>query len=711
MDFFAHQDAARKTSRRLTILFVLAVIGVVIAVDLLVWIAMGKMDMAVIGMVTLITTLAILGGSGIKIAMLREGGSAVAEMMGGRRVLPSTTEPQEKQLLNVVEEMAIASGVPVPAVFVMEHESGVNAFAAGYSPNDAAIAVTYGLLESMNRDELQGVIGHEFSHVLNGDMRLNLRMVGLLFGIEMVGHGGRIFFHIARGSDVRAALPLFAFGGALLAIGSIGLLAANLIRAAVSRQREYLADASAVQFTRNPEGIGSALIRIATESGVVDHPATAEVSHMFIAAALESRMSGPWATHPPLEDRIKRLLGPSAKERLRQAAEAYDRGGDDNDEEYEESEGNEEAERPATLQRPQAQHAAMAGMAGMVAAAQAAAAAHAPASALPGGGGTIVVGADQVVASVGNPESHHVDYAKALIASFPEPIRIGLGHLDGAKGIIIALLATDAKPEANIGAIVAGAGESAALAVARTVIGTFRNQNQHLRLPIVSLALPTLRAVPRENRLQFADLVRKIVAADGRITPFEFALSVMLTRALDDTANPGQIVKFQTLAPLRDDIANVLSLFVRVASEGSVFFDKLMKDLALEGATLLPPTAIKMDEVERSLGRIARLAPLKKPQFIKACLAAVTADGRITVRKAELMRAVAAALDSPLPPIIDKEVMIALAAATKAAAPATPQPAKAPAAPKAPEPPAGLSIVMDDTPATPAATPEETAKH
>ncbi|MSQ18579.1 MAG: peptidase M48 Ste24p [Betaproteobacteria bacterium] len=588
MDFFAHQDAARKASRRLTILFALAVVGVVIAVDLVVCIAVGDRSLPLIASISLITALVILGGSGVKIAMLRAGGSAVAEMMGGRRILQSTTDLQEKQLLNVVEEMAIASGVPVPAVFVMEHESGVNAFAAGYSPNDAAIAVTFGLLESMKREELQGVIGHEFSHVLNGDMRLNLRMLGLLFGTEMVGQGGRVFFHIARGSDGRAALALFAFGGALMAIGPIGLFAANMIRAAVSRQREYLADASAVQFTRNPDGIGSALIRIATESGIVDHPATAEVSHMFIAAALESRISGLFATHPPLEDRIGRVLGPSAKERLRQAAEAYERADGESEDD---SANSQDAELPVTPARPLRQHAAMAAMA-----AQALPPRAAPA--ISGGAATVVVGADQVVSSIGNPEAYHVDYAKALIASFPESIRAGLGHLDGAKGIIIALLATDAKPEANIGAIVSAAGESAALAFARTVIGTFRGQNQHLRLPIVSLALPTLRAVPRENRLRFAGLVRQIIAADGRITPFDFALSVMLTRAMDDTPHRGKMAKYMSLTPLRDDIAKVLSLFVRIASEGSVLFDKLMKDIELEGATLLAPSAIKMDEVE-----------------------------------------------------------------------------------------------------------------
>ncbi len=656
MDFFAHQDVARKASRRLTVLFVIAVIVVVIAVNLAVIIAAGVASAPLIGVVTLGTLLTILGGSAVKMAKLRDGGSVVAEMMDGRRITQATKSPEELRLLNVVAEMAIASGVPVPLVYVMDNESGINAFAAGYSPNDAAIAVTYGLMKSMSRDELQGVIAHEFSHILNGDMRLDIRIIGLLFGIEMIGHGGRIVFRIARGSDGRAAFVMFAFGGALLAIGSIGLLAANLIRAAISRQREYLADASAVQFTRNPDGIGSALIKIATESGLVEHSATAEVSHMFIAAALSSRMSGAYATHPPIEDRIERVLGASAKMRLHEAAEKFAR--EEARRQREEPDENEDDEAESDPERfgrargfaeaggDEARHAAVA---------------EPRASGFVGGGATMAVEPNQLIASVGNPESRHVDYAKALIAALPGNVRAGLGEIDGAKGTIIALLAADAKSGANIAAMVAAAGETAALSYAKTVIQTIRGLNDYLRLPIVSLALPALRGVPRENRARFAELIRKIVTADARLTPFEFALSALLMRALEERAPHGKPPTFSNLVPLKDDIVVLLSLFVRVASEGSVLFDRLVKDLGLEGATLPAPSAVKMEDVQRSLGRLAQLHPLKKPQLIKACLASVIADGKITAREAELMRAVCATLDSPLPPIIEQQVAGAIA--------------------------------------------------
>ncbi|MFN0302280.1 MAG: M48 family metallopeptidase [Burkholderiales bacterium] len=640
MDFFAHQDAARKASRRLTVLFVLAVIGVVAAVNVAIAVAAGDASPPLIGAVSLVTLLVILGGSMVKTAMLRDGGSAVAEMMGGRRISQATSAFAEKRLMNVVEEMAIAAGVPVPQVYVMDHEPGINAFAAGYSPNDAAIAVTYGLMESMNRDELQGVIAHEFSHVLNGDMRLNIRMIGLLFGVEMIGHGGRICFRIGGHSDGRAAMAIFAFGGVLMAIGSVGLLATNLIRAAVSRQREFLADASSVQFTRNPDGIGSALIKIATEGGLIDHSATAEVSHMFIASAMKSRVSGAFATHPPIEVRIERVLGSSGKMRLREAAGKRSRGEPRDFERF--------GRTPAAA----GNESAAFGRAG---------AADARASGFAGGAATMAVAAEHILASVGNPGSHHVDYAKLLIATLPDDIRSALERVDGAKGIIIALLAADAKPEANLGAIIAAAGETETGEAARRMIESLRERNQHLRMPIVQLALPALRAMPREHRLRFAELVQRIVMADERITPFELALSVMLTRALEDGAARAKPTKFANLEPLKDDVAIVLSLFVRIASEGSVLFDRIMKDLGLPGATLLAPSAIKMEEVGRSLGRLAQLAPLKKPQFIKACLASVIADGRIAVREAELMRAVCATIDSPLPPIIDIQVADALA--------------------------------------------------
>ncbi len=248
-------------------------------------------------------------GSAYKTAALAQGGSVVSEMMGGRLVKPNTTDPDERRLLNVVEEMAIASGIPMPQVYVMDEEDGINAFAAGHKPGDATVTVTRGCMKILSRDELQGVIGHEFSHILNGDMRMNLRLMGIIFGILCLAIIGRVLLQTARGGGRgRGQNPLPLLGLALLLIGYIGVFFGRLIQAAVSRQREFLADASSVQFTRNPGGITGALKKIGGlgETGSrISHAHAEECSHMFFGNGISEPFIGLLETHPPLAERIR----------------------------------------------------------------------------------------------------------------------------------------------------------------------------------------------------------------------------------------------------------------------------------------------------------------------------------------------------------------------------------------------------------------------
>jgi Zn-dependent protease with chaperone function len=221
--------------------------------------------LAVIG-----TLIVVGGGSLFKIAQLRGGGRVVAEQLGGRLLNPDTTDPSERQLMNVVEEMAIAAGTTAPPVYLLDQEDGINAFAAGFTPGEAVIGVTRGAARRLSRDELQGVIAHEFSHILNGDMRLNIRLIGLLHGILIIGMLGYFVLRMTAFSGHRARrsrdqgnpLPLLAIGVGLMVVGFFGTFFGNLIKAAVSRQREFLADAAAVQFTRQPGGIAGALKKI-----------------------------------------------------------------------------------------------------------------------------------------------------------------------------------------------------------------------------------------------------------------------------------------------------------------------------------------------------------------------------------------------------------------------------------------------------------------
>ena len=321
MNFFRAQDEARGRTTKLVVLLVLAILVLTGTLYVLAVLGQGKLFahgehewfqpklfMATSGVALLV----ILGGSLLRIAELSKGGGAIAERLGGRLVGATTKDASERRYLNVVQEMALASGLPVPLCYVIDGDETINAFAAGNSPQDAAVGVTRGALRNLTRDELQGVIAHEFSHIGNGDMKLNLRIIGAIAGLTALAQLGYIFFRLAgsvRGKNsAPIALAMVLTGVVVLLIGSGGILFGKIIQAAVSREREYLADASAVQFTRNPLGLASALRKVAGLSGAQREASSAELEaqHMFFAGSagfLESLFS----SHPPIGERIRRV--------------------------------------------------------------------------------------------------------------------------------------------------------------------------------------------------------------------------------------------------------------------------------------------------------------------------------------------------------------------------------------------------------------------
>ena len=326
MDFFERQEIARRNTKLLEVYFVLAVIGIILTTYLAFAVFFGYLGLRhhdflassnygffwnpklFLG-VALGTLAVIIGGSAFKnFPARRRRQRGRREMLGGRPISANTRDADERKLLNVVEEMAIASGTPIPQVYVLPEENGINAFAAGHSTSDMVICATRGCLKYLTRDELQGVIGHEFSHILNGDMKLNLRLMGLVFGILCLAMMGRILLDTRGSSRDRNPLPLV--GLALLAIGGLGVFFGKLIKSAVSRQREFLADASSVQFTRNPAGLSSALQKVGGVGSRIDDPNAEDASHFFFANGLRESFAGIFSTHPPLEDRI-RALDPS----------------------------------------------------------------------------------------------------------------------------------------------------------------------------------------------------------------------------------------------------------------------------------------------------------------------------------------------------------------------------------------------------------------
>ncbi|RZA28478.1 MAG: peptidase M48 Ste24p, partial [Lysobacteraceae bacterium] len=543
MNFFEHQARARSGSLRLVVLFALAVGGIVLAVDLAVLLLLGTQlqgrgAIAVLLLASTLATLMVIGlGSMYRLASLREGGEAVALQLGATAVAEDTTDRQLRRLRNVVEEIAIASGVPVPKLYVMEHEPGINAFAAGYSPSDAAVAVTRGALDRLNRDELQGVVAHEFSHILNGDMRLNIRLMGALFGIMMLSIIGQRVLFYGRGGRGREGNAVLVIALVALVVGSIGAFFGRMIKAGISRQRELLADASAVQFTRQTAGLAGALKKIGglhEGSQLADKGKAEEVSHMLFGEGLA--MSAMFATHPPLIDRI-RLLEPSFNAlQLQQLSARW------------------LASPPDGLQEDLAKGLA--------------AAAPPP---LPPETQRISVTPPMVSAQVGQPGEDDYRRAASIIGSMPEPLRRLAAGRDSVMPLLAGLLA-DADPVIAARQrieVAARLGEPFAARAWELRDQQLASLHPMLRLPLASLAFPVLRLRPRPELDTFLAAVHAMVHADGRVSLFEYCLARLLQVQVRESLDPARHARFGRGKPggVRQEFATLLAVVAQAGHD------------------------------------------------------------------------------------------------------------------------------------------------
>lgn len=613
MDFFAAQELARRNSRKLFAWFALAVIGVIgsVYVAVLVLFGLGTAGGADAAAAVdlwnpeLLATTAlavggfILLGSLFKIfSLARGGGAAVATALGGRLVPRATSDPLEHRLINVVDEMAIAAGLPAPPVYVLDAERGINAFAAGARPTEGIVAVTRGALEQLSRDELQGVVGHEFSHILNGDMRMNLRLIGVLHGILLLTLAGRVLLRSARGSD-KGGAPLLMLGLALIAIGSIGVLFGKLIKAAVSRQREYLADAAAVQFTRNPTGLAGALKRIAGIGSTIEHPRAEEASHMFFGSG--AKMLSLLATHPPIESRLKRIDADFDPARnVRETSPATGAGPE-----------------VATLD---------------------------------------TLTASGFAASVGEFAPAHVAHTHTLIASLPESLLHAIHQPGGAGPALFALLLSEdeSRQARQLDRI-----EAEFCRRARDETHThaqwLRQAGPRYRLPVLDLALPAVNELSAPARAQILATVDALIESDGRTRLFEYVLRRLLHDGLADggAARPSRV----SLSSLKSDTAALLALLAHAGhanpDAARAAFTAATLVAPLDPPWEMPPTAkLGAPALDRILGHLAACKPAFRKKLIEACASVVLHDGQVTVGEAELLRAVAKALDCPVPPLL-----------------------------------------------------------
>ena len=660
MDFFERQHQAKKKTGYLVFLFGVAVLLISLLNFLIIAAVIPFVDEErnfstlqdpMLAMSVMLGTFVVISLAGLyRKSQLSDGGSSIASMMGGRLVNMASTDPDEQKLMNVVEEMAIASSVPMPEVFVMSEEKAINAFAAGYTVDDAVIGVTDGCMRRLSRDELQGVIAHEFSHILNQDMRLNFRLVAVVFGLFVLSQLGRLMMRIGfNSSGNRSSRSRNEGGGAavigiaglgIMVTGGLGILMGNLIKSAVSRQREYLADSSAVQYTRNPGGLAGALKKIgamATGSRLLT-PHAEEASHMFFGNGMRESWFSFAATHPPLLNRIL-LLEPS-----------FD--GDFSGVKFEERRSS--AAKPDSKARRTQAGIPIPGVG------------DALGQALPpvimglAAAGQVQVGSAAAVAdSIGNPTQQHIDFAAALLASLPEAVRTAAHDTHDACALVFALL-LDPKDgpvqKKQLGQVDKLFGEQMAKATLK-LSADVASLDPRAKLPVADLAVGSLRRMAKNQFERFNKLLESLAAADEKIDLFEFSLSKLVIRHLEPhfVKQQKKPARYYSLKKLSHECSVLISSLACTAGSN----DETIQTAYAAGAshldatrlTQLPDVDCGLQELDQALVTLDGVSINLKRKLIEAAAATVSADGYLQIQEAELLRAISDSLGCPMPPL------------------------------------------------------------
>lgn len=638
MDFFNSQDVAKRNTTRLMILFVLAVFSMVVLANLAVIIGLGffnfeagqqiQIDWSLFFIVSF-GVVSIIGlGSFYKINSLSGGGDRIALQMNGEIVFSDDSDFKRKRLHNIVEEMAIASGVPVPSVYIIK-SSGINAFAAGHSYSDAVIGVSSGALEQLIRDELQGVIAHEFSHILNGDMRINTRLIGILHGILLLGLIGKYLLHLTPRSQnsKRNAGSFAVLGVGLVVVGYSGTFFGNLIKAAVNRQREYLADSAAVQFTRNPDGIGGALIRIGiTKNGsFLKRTDIEEISHALFSPGLASL----FATHPPLKKRIKRILPTWDGTFIPLAATPASQTDTKSKQTTKERLSKKDIGQAAT--------------------------------------GAAVIHGKDIIDQVGHLDQEHIVHARQFIDTLPEKIMESVHSPYGARVLLYSLLLDRDQEERRKQLLylkVTLDQVTYSKVTELTTVVTALKPEQ--RLPVVDLALPSLRQLSAHQYQKFKEIMIALIATDLKVSFFEWILYKVVIHHLDWTFNSNARTdpKEPSIRRAGEASAILLSVFLNnmqlkqddLSREEVVA--QVLKQTGWLDADILQlhhAQKVSLKELDAALNDLAGLKPRFKKMLLEACATVVIVDNQVQTRERELLRAVASSLNCPIPMTVNQQ--------------------------------------------------------
>jgi len=645
MDFFQHQERARRKTGLLVLYFILAVIAIVVCVNLAVLLTLFWGDFQSVSpsqwfthpfihWITGLTLAVMVFGCLLKLWQLRNGGQGLAEMLGARHITMDSTATREKQLINVVEEMSIASGIPAPQLYVLDKETAINAFVAGFRPSETVLVVTQGTLNELNRDELQGVIAHEFSHIFNADMRLNLRLLAVLAGILALGKVGEYLIRgqrrssFSRSSSNRKGGGGLVFAGlALMVIGYVGLFFGRLIKAAISRQRELLADASAVQFTRNPAGLGGALIKIRNGNGShLATPHAEDMSHMCFGETLHFRLRNLLGTHPPLDERLS-AIGSDWVARARSRARDTSTHG---------------PQSPAAA-GPVAPQGTSAFAGGGTPEGSSPPPAAAPAH-------STSLSPSQRVGTVSEPD---MGYARSLLEAIPEDLRRQIRSPQSAESVLYALIlsTSTSDTESLLDALNVSDQRQALVTLSETISGL----GSRLRLPLIDLALPVLKPLPADARTRILSHLTALIEVDNRYTFFEWALVGLAHQQLGDHSGKNRRTRFRRYGALAAELQLLFSVLTWASGaedgEARALFQRSTHGLLPAGRTLLPLTRCGSHKLGHAVDRLADLSPLLKGPVIDAAADLVLADGKVQVQEAELLRTIAALLECPLPPL------------------------------------------------------------
>ena len=634
-NFFKLQDEARRKTFWLLVQFGLAVAALLVLTYALCVFVLHLMDEKDVtkpinwiqpGLMAAVAALigaVVVGGSMMRIAQLAAGGKAVALMLGGREVETNTRTPAERRILNIVEEMAIASGVAVPSVYLLPQEEGINAFAAGHGQGDAVVAVSKGSLDYLSRDELQGVVAHEFSHILNGDMTLDLRLLALVSGIMGLAEIGRLLMNIAAQSrrsddkkDNSGAIVLLGLG--LFVLGLLGAFLGSLLKAAVSRQREFLADASAVQFTRNPAGIGGALKKIGglQEGSLVKASRADEVSHMFLASPMAGvSLLTMFATHPPLPQRIR-------------AVDPFWDGTYPEVTPVQVAPGSETGPKPGRVP-PLKNLPTFPGM---------------PQVPMP----VVLAGMDSGIIQPPNAEAPAEP--GVLAQAVREPF--------SARALVYCLL-LDRQPAARQTQLdlLRQAVEPVDFTEVQRLLPILDDVPEGARLPLVNRVQPALRRMSLPQYQRFRSVVDQLIGQDQQVCLFEYALRCLVIHRLDQCfglrkAVPGRISNPRALLP------SVVQLLSHLALQGHRAPEAAQRAFAAGLQTYLdqkadPSLTLQVGSTLRDFHaavlHCAKGTPEVKRRVLAACGCCALADGKITLAESELLRAVGALLECPLP--------------------------------------------------------------